>query len=38
MMGLETLAAKPVNVVGVGGKEPVLLEFVVVLFGSDAFV
>lgn len=35
--GLETLGAKPVNVVGVGGKELVLLEFVVAFVGSDVF-
>ena len=37
VMGLETLGAKPMNVVGVGAKELVLLEFVVALVGSDAF-
>ena len=37
MMGLETLGAGPVNVVGVGGEELVLLSLVVELVGSDAF-
>ena len=37
MTGLETLGARLVNVVGVGGREIVLLEFVEPLVGSDAF-
>ena len=37
MMGLETLGAGPVSVVGAGAEELVLLSFVVALVGSDAF-
>lgn len=37
MKGLETLGAGPVNIVGVGGEELVLLSLVVALVGSDAF-
>ena len=37
MMGSEILVARPVNVVGVGGRELVLREVVEALVGSDVF-